>query len=90
MTDRPYLSGVIEGFYGRPWSHAQRLALLPRLQAWGLGGYVYAPKDDLALRASWREPHDAADAARLRELIDACRAHGLRFGYAISPGLDVR
>jgi hypothetical protein len=90
MTDRPYLSGVIEGFYGRPWSHAQRLALLPRLAAWGLGGYVYAPKDDLKLRAAWREPHDAAEAARLRELIDACRAHALRFGYAISPGLDVR
>jgi hypothetical protein len=90
VTDRPYLSGVIEGFYGRPWSHAQRLALLPRLQAWGLGSYVYAPKDDLKGRASWREPHDAAEAARLRELIDACRAHGLRFGYAISPGLDVR
>jgi hypothetical protein len=90
MTDRPYLSGVIEGFYGRPWSHAQRLALLPRLEAWGLGGYVYAPKDDLKLRASWREPHGAAEAARLRELIDACGAHGLRFGYAISPGLDVR
>ena len=90
MSDRPYYSGVIEGFYGRPWRHEQRLALLPRLAAWGFAAYIYAPKDDIKLRAAWRERYDATEVTQLTELARACRAQGLRFGYAIAPGLDVR
>jgi len=90
VSDRPYYSGVIEGFYGRPWRHEQRLALLPRLAAWGFAAYIYAPKDDIKLRAAWRERYDATEVTQLTELARACRAQGLRFGYAIAPGLDVR
>ncbi len=89
-SDRPYLSGVLEGFYGRPWRHDQRLELLPRLRDWGYDSYHYAPKDDIKLRARWRERYEPSEAAQLRELVDACRAHGIRFGYAIAPGLDIR
>ena len=35
--------GVVEGFYGPPWSHADRLWMLERMGAWGLNRYVYAP-----------------------------------------------
>lgn len=90
MSRPAYLSGVIEGFYGRPWRHDQRLALFPRLAAWGFTSYVYAPKDDIKLRARWREPYDDAELAALGELVRACGEHGLRFGYAIAPCLDVR
>src|SRR5258706_10868738 len=38
--------GIIEGFYGPPYSHADRLWLIDKLGAWGLNRYVYAPKDD--------------------------------------------
>ncbi|MGW2222295.1 beta-N-acetylglucosaminidase domain-containing protein [Nonomuraea sp. NPDC001684] len=47
--------GVIEGFYGRPWSHEQRLDLLGFLGARGMNTYVHAPKAD---RPSWREAGD--------------------------------
>ena len=43
----PFLSGAIEGFYGQPWTHAERIALFDWLAAWGLNTYLYAPKDDL-------------------------------------------
>lgn len=89
LTD-DFLGGVVEGFYGCPWSQAQRLTLLEWLAAWGLNTYFYAPKDDLKHRALWREPYDAEECAKLRELIDACRARGLRFFYGLSPGLDIR
>jgi hypothetical protein len=59
------LSGVIEGFYGPPWSEAERLQLFATLQAQGLNTYVYAPKDDLKHRALWREPR-AGHRLRLR------------------------
>jgi protein O-GlcNAcase/histone acetyltransferase len=89
MTEpRAYLCGVIEGFYGRPWTHAQRLALVQRLGQLGLNTYLYAPKDDLRHRARWRELYPAAEASLLGELISACAAAGVQFVYAVAPGLD--
>lgn len=90
MVTDDFLSGVVEGFYGCPWTQAERLTLLDRLAAWGLNTYFYAPKDDLKHRALWREPYDAEECAKLRDLIEACRARGLRFIYGLSPGLDIR
>ncbi|MFM1746402.1 MAG: beta-N-acetylglucosaminidase, partial [Verrucomicrobiota bacterium] len=30
MTSSPLITGVVEGFYGRPWSAAQRRELIGR------------------------------------------------------------
>ena len=38
--------GVIEGFYGPPYSHEERLRLLDELGGCGMNRYVYAPKHD--------------------------------------------
>ena len=86
----PFLSGAIEGFYGQPWTHAERVALFDWLAAWGLNTYVYAPKDDLKHRALWREPYTDEESAALRRLIEACHARGLHFIFGLSPGLDIR
>ncbi len=85
-----FLSGVIEGFYGKPWSHDERLGLFDWMAAWGLDTYVYAPKDDLKHRARWREAYADSEAAAMAELLRACAERGLRFVYALSPGLDIR
>lgn len=92
MTDEPadFLSGVIEGFYGKPWTAAERVALFDWIAGWGLNTYFYAPKDDLHHRALWREPYAPADASDLADMIDACRRRQIRFVYALSPGLDIR
>ena len=39
-------SGVVEGFYGRPWTEAERRMMLHFLGEHGMNLYVYAPKDD--------------------------------------------
>lgn len=85
-----FLSGVIEGFYGKPWSQAERLTLFDWMTDWGLNTYVYAPKDDLKHRAIWRELYTASETQALGELIQACRQRSLRFVYALAPGLDLR
>jgi protein O-GlcNAcase/histone acetyltransferase len=85
-----FISGVIEGFYGQPWSCAERLELFGWMRAWGLNTYFYAPKDDLKLRARWREPYAPEELNTLRASIDATIAHGIEFTYALSPGLDIR
>ncbi len=85
-----FLGGVIEGFYGRPWTHGQRLTMIDQLQAWRLNTYLYAPKDDLKHRAAWRQSYDDEEIGRMAELVDACRQRDLNFIYGISPGLDIR
>lgn len=88
--DQEFLAGVIEGFYGQPWCEAERLLLFDWMVAWKLNTYVYALKDDLKHRALWRERYDQGEAVALSRLITACQRRGLRFIYALSPGLDIR
>lgn len=84
------MAGVIEGFYGQPWTQAERFQLFDWMPGWGLNTYFYCPKDDLKHRAFWRECYSAEELARLGELISACHGRGLRFIYGLSPGLDIR
>ena len=86
----PFLAGVIEGFYGQPWTSAERLQLFDWMAGWGLNTYLYAPKDDLRQRATWREPYPDGEGEQLRHLPGACNQRRLHFIYALSPGLDIR
>ena len=85
-----FLAGVIEGFYGEPWSLAERFELFGWMADWGLNTYFYALKDDLKQRSIWRELYSDAEAGALCEVIRAAQQRGLRFIYALSPGLDIR
>ncbi|XP_013869450.1 protein O-GlcNAcase [Austrofundulus limnaeus] len=86
---RRFISGVVEGFYGRPWTMEQRTELFQREQKWGLNTYLYAPKDDYKHRTYWRELYSAEEAEQLIALISAAKQHNVDFIYAISPGLDI-
>ncbi|KAM3862708.1 protein O-GlcNAcase [Diretmus argenteus] len=86
---RKFISGVVEGFYGRPWTMEQRKELFRRQQKWGLSTYLYAPKDDYKHRMFWRELYSVEEAEQLMTLISAAKEHGIEFIYAISPGLDI-
>jgi protein O-GlcNAcase / histone acetyltransferase len=85
-----FLCGVIEGFYGQPWSQVERFELFDWMQGWGLNTYLYAPKDDLKHRTLWRELYSEFETENLEALITACRQRILQFVYALSPGLDIR
>lgn len=84
------MRGTIEGFYGPPWSHEQRLAHLAFSAEIGLDTFVYAPKDDPYHRQRWREPYPPAELGRLGELAATARSRGLRFVYALHPALSMR
>jgi hyaluronoglucosaminidase len=83
------MRGVIEGFYGPPWSHAERLDLIRFCAHHDLNTWVHAPKDDPYHRAKWREPYPEDELARLGELVTLCHKLGVDFAYAIAPGLDI-
>ncbi|XP_005950142.1 protein O-GlcNAcase [Haplochromis burtoni] len=86
---KQFLCGVVEGFYGRPWSMDQRKVLFQWMQHWGLNTYLYGPKDDLKHRLLWREVYSPEEEGQLRTLIVEAQSRGLRFVYALSPGQDI-
>ncbi|WP_431918587.1 beta-N-acetylglucosaminidase domain-containing protein [Nonomuraea jabiensis] len=83
------LRGTIEGFYGTPWTHADRMEHLRFSARHKLNTYVYAPKDDPFHRERWREPYPAEELARLGELVAQAAARHVRFVFALSPGLSM-
>ena len=82
--------GVIEGFYGNPWTREQRLELIEFLAAHGMNTFVYAPKDDPLVRRAWREAYTGDDLQRLTALVERCNAQGVDLVYCLSPGLSIR
>lgn len=82
--------GVIEGFYGNPWSHRDRLRQFEFYGQNKLNTYVYGPKDDPYHRTHWREPYPDDEAARIRELAEAAHRNHVQFVWALHPGMDIR
>lgn len=77
--------GIIEGYFGCPWSHSDRMEVVTRLQHVGYSFFHYAPKADAFLRRRWREHHPEDALRSLVELAGHCRARGMRFGVGLSP-----
>jgi hyaluronoglucosaminidase len=77
--------GIIEGYYGRPWTWAERADQVRFLAPHGYGFFIYAPKADPFLRKRWREDHPGEMVEQLRSLAKCCAEAGVRFGVGLSP-----
>lgn len=77
--------GIIEGYFGNPWSHAERKHVAAEARRLGFSFFHHAPKADDFLRRRWRERHPEAATAGLAELAAHCRSLGMRFGIGLSP-----
>ena len=80
-----FLSGVVEGYYGKTWDHATRLQIVALLGDLGLSGFLYCPKADHYLRRSWQSDWPEREWRRLRELSAHAREAGVSFGVGLSP-----
>lgn len=78
--------GVIEGFYGTPWTWDARAEVMRFGHERGLTDYLYAPKDDPLHRDRWRDLYPAEDLAGFERLVAEDTLH---VGFAISPGLSM-
>lgn len=88
--DVPY-RGVVEGFYGKPWSHMARLRQLEFYGRNKMNVYIYGPKDDPYHRTpDWRIPYPEEEAERMRELVQAATDNNVIFYWAIHPGQDIK
>lgn len=92
VTDYPAMPdrGVIEGYYGNPYSHTDRLRLFDFMGKNKMNVFVYGPKDDPYHRSRWRENYPADEAAKMSELAQAARRHHVKFVWAVHPGGDIR
>ncbi|HYF60836.1 MAG TPA: beta-N-acetylglucosaminidase domain-containing protein [Burkholderiaceae bacterium] len=85
MDPLPIELGIVEGYYGRPWTWAERARVVATLAPHGWRTFVYAPKAATALRRRWRDDMDDAALAPIAAFAAHCRAHGTRFGLGLSP-----
>lgn len=77
--------GIIEGFFGRPWSWEAREAYAGFLATKGFDFYLYAPKSDAYLRRQWQQDWPELEWAKLKQLRECYRSAGVRFGLGLSP-----
>ncbi len=82
--------GMLEGFYGTPWTHEERLDEVDFLSEAKLNAFMYAPKDDIYHRKKWAVLYPEKEMGRLKEIIDKCREQYIDFYYAISPGNSIK
>ena len=84
-SDLGIRAGVIEGFFGKPWSWASRRSGVDFLRDAGYRFYIYAPKADAYLRRRWREPVPEDTLEQLAALGTRCRDRGIDFGIGLTP-----
>ena len=83
--------GTVEGFYGQPWSHADRLEQIRFYGKLKLNTYIYGPKDDpYHSSPNWRKPYPADQAQHIKELASEAAHNKVNFVWAIHPGLDIQ
>lgn len=77
--------GLIEGFFGLPWSWADRRGAVTFLAPHGYLFYLYAPKADAFLRRRWQACWPEPELEELAGFARFCRTAGVRFGIGLSP-----
>ena len=90
LHDKPsfILRGIIEGFYGKPYTKKERLDIIDFCVRTKLNTYFYAPKDDLYHRINWRDLYPEVELNNLKDLIDYAKERNIDFYYCIAPGND--
>jgi hyaluronoglucosaminidase len=82
--------GVVEGFYGKPWSHEQRIRGLKNFGDFNMNTYFLAPKDVPWQRFNWRQPFQSEFLNTTEELIKIGRLNAIEIVTCVSPGLSVQ
>ena len=78
--------GIIEGFYGIPWTFEERKSMINFLSEIAMDQYIYAPKDDPYHNKKWRDPYPPVEIEKIKALADLARQKNIDFTWAIHPG----
>lgn len=78
--------GIIEGYYGRCYTHLEHLDMLDYMEEKRLNTYMYAPKKDVYHRIKWYELYPEEKIKEFKELLESAHSKGIEIYYTISPG----
>ena len=81
--------GIVEGAYGRPWTHGERMDVLRWMADHGMNAYVHAPKDDPYQRTNWRSPYPEDQQAEFNREVRLARRLGIEWIPSLSPALPL-
>lgn len=92
VTDYPGVPqrGLVEGYYGNPYSKENRMGLFEMFGRQKMNVYIYGPKDDAYHKSKWREEYPAEMAAQITEYVNTAKANKVEFVWAIHPGEDIQ
>ena len=76
--------GIIEGFYGDPYSHVARLGIIDTIAEWGWNTYVWAAKLEPRHREQWDMPFTSEELEQFAEL--SARQVTVNFVIGSTPG----
>lgn len=82
------LRGIVEGFYGTPYTWEQRRDVIDFLSSHRMNAYFYAPKDDAYHRDDWRTPYPDDILRQLAQLKEYADQKLVRLYFCLSPGKD--
>jgi hyaluronoglucosaminidase len=82
--------GIVEGFFGPPWSMKQRSRMFAFGAARGMNTYLYAPKDDPYHREKWDKPYPQKQWKEMLRLVGAAQKNKIDFVYGFHPGKGLR
>jgi hypothetical protein len=77
--------GIVEGFYGRPYTVGQRKTLMGLLTGLDGASWLYAPKDDPWHRLRWRDSRPEESSRAIRQSMADAAGAGVAFFFGLSP-----
>ena len=83
------IRGVVEGFYGTPWTMEERARILQEMARLDMNLYVYAPKNDRLHRHQWKTPYPPEFFREFKNLVEEGKQLGVGVAIALSPGLSL-
>jgi hyaluronoglucosaminidase len=88
IVDAPAIAtrGIVEGFYGTPFSQDQRTCLMRAMVRLRQNIYLYGPKDDPYARTQWADPYPPDAAKAIADGAAAAKARLIDFYWSVSPG----
>lgn len=79
------LRGIIEGYYGIPWTFDERKSLMNFMGKEKMNTFIFAPKNDLYHNEKWREAYPQEKLAELKDLVQYGKDHQIRLVWTIHP-----
>ena len=77
--------GTVEGFYGDPWSHTDRIEQLRFYGKMKMNTYIYGPKDDpYHSSPNWRKPYPEKEAAQIKDLVKEAAANCIQQAMGVA------